>query len=136
MVQSLVPNLMVSNVASSARFYLEILGMPLQMAVVSGSQENVSELVEGKDLQFALLGSPNPVLMLQSQASLTEELPHFSQYVNKGGTFTLYFKVNDFEATYTKVPKEFILKDKHVTWYGANEFYMKDLDGYTLAISG
>lgn len=135
MIQSITPNLMVENVVVSARFYQDVLGISLLMGVVEGGSQVVHALPQDQVLQFAMLGSTVPLLMLQSRSSLVEELPQFGLYAANGGSFTLYFKTDDLEALYAQVDRSLVVKDRYTTWYGAQEFYMVDPDGYTLAIS-
>lgn len=135
MIQSATPNLMVENVVASARFYQEMLDMAFLMGVLEGGSQVVNALPQDQDLQFAMMGATAPLLMLQSRRSLVDELPHLAQYPVNGGSFTLYFKTDDLEALYAKIDKKLLIKERFTTWYGALEFYMKDPDGYTLAIS-
>ncbi|MCL5279475.1 MAG: hypothetical protein M1376_06175 [Planctomycetes bacterium] len=70
--------------------------------------------------------------MLQSQKSLSGGLPEFRKRP-VGGAVTLYIQVASARELYEQVKDRVtILKDLHTTFYGAEEFYVRDGHGYVL----
>ncbi|KKU10029.1 MAG: hypothetical protein UX14_C0028G0012, partial [Parcubacteria group bacterium GW2011_GWF1_45_5] len=50
-----------------------------------------------------------------------------------GGTFTMYISMQDVKTFYGKIKdKVEIIKNIHKTFYGADEFVIKDLNGYII----
>ncbi len=81
---------------------------------------------------WAMIKKDDVEIMLQRKDSLVEELPEFKE-LKIGGTFTLYVSMQDAKSFYDKVKgKVEIVKDIHKTFYGMDEFVIKDLNGYVI----
>ena len=64
--------------------------------------------------------------------SFIKELPELKG-LKTGGTSTLYISVKDVKTLYEKLPKKVeIVKKIHKTFYGSDEFMIKDLNGYII----
>jgi uncharacterized glyoxalase superfamily protein PhnB len=136
MFKKITTNLMVGNVNETSDFYERVLGFRLVMGVPEGSQQIVTTRDNSAPLAFAILQRDEAELMLQSQKSLTGELPEFRKR-SVGGAITLYIQVANARELYDRIRGQVtILKDLHTTFYGAEEFYIRDGNGYVLTFAG
>ncbi|HUS72520.1 MAG TPA: hypothetical protein VMY06_05585, partial [Sedimentisphaerales bacterium] len=54
-----------------------------------------------------------------------------------GGSLTFYIEVQDVKGLYAKLKdKVTIVKDMRTTFYGKQEFYIRDCNGYILTFAG
>jgi uncharacterized glyoxalase superfamily protein PhnB len=120
---SLSPNIGVRNVNETVKFYTEQLGFQLIM----------SNPAEG-ELLWAMVGAGDVTMMFQEQNSLIEEYPELK---NRGdGLLTFYVKVTGLIPLYKKLEgTDMIVKPLGKTFYGANEFAIRDNNGYVLTIT-
>lgn len=120
---SLTPNIGVKNVNDTVKFYTEKLGFQL---IMSNPQEGT--------LLWAMLSNGPVSLMFQENASLIEEYPELK---NSGkGLLTFYVKVQGLTALYDKLKgTDMIVKELARTFYGANEFAIRDNNGYVLTLT-
>ncbi|QQS20603.1 MAG: bleomycin resistance family protein [Candidatus Moraniibacteriota bacterium] len=73
--------------------------------------------------------------MFQLRASLEEETA-ILKGVPIGGSFTLYIEVEDIQELHNNLKdKTEIVQKMHTTFYGSQEFAIKDCNGYVLAFS-
>ena len=136
MYSKLTTNMIVDNVNNSIDFYCNILELEFVMGVPENSQEIVTIRQNTQPLCFALLKSGNVDMMFQSKKSVISEFPEFDG-MNAGGPMTLYFDVEDVKQLYDNLKdKVKIIKDLHPTFYGKQEFYIKDCNGYFLTFAG
>jgi uncharacterized glyoxalase superfamily protein PhnB len=136
MYDKLTPNIIVGNVNETLDFYEQVLGFRLVMAVPENSQEVVTVRTAGTSLGFALIQRDTVELMLQSQASFSRELPAGGAPA-VGGSFSLYLQVSDVEQLQERMrDKVTVVKPLHRTFYGAQEFWIRDGNGCILAFAG
>ncbi len=136
MLSKITTNLVVPSVDDALDFYERILGFGLVMGVPAGSQEIVTARVGDTPLAFAVIKCDDVEIMLQSQESLSQELPGLKGQ-SIGGSVTLYIRVADARKLYYNIHRKVtILKDLHTTFYGAEEFYIRDCNGYVLTFAG
>lgn len=120
----LTPNVMVEDVNATIEFYTTVLGFALVVSVPETGKFN-----------WALLKSGEAEIMLQTRASLGEELPLFAE-LPIGGALTFYIHTDNVQALREKVQgKAKIVQDLHTTFYGATEFALQDCNGYILAFA-
>lgn len=125
-LQSLTPNIMVADVNATVNYYKTKLGFETVMVV----DEKKGDGTSGVPFVWAMLKKDNVEIMLQREDSLIEELPEFKG-LEIGGTFTLYIRMQDVKSFYNKIKNKVkIKKDIHKTFYGADEFVIKDINGY------
>jgi uncharacterized glyoxalase superfamily protein PhnB len=135
MFRKITTNLMVGNVNEALAFYEGVLGFRLVMGVPEGSRQIVTTCDGDTPLGFAILQRDEVELMLQSQKSLAGELPEFKKRP-VGGAITLYIQVASARELYEQIKDRVtILKDLHMTFYGAEEFYIRDGNGYVLTFA-
>lgn len=124
MLKKLTPNLMVEDVARTLNFYREVLGF-----------EVVMTLPEQAPFDFAIMKRDGVELMFQSRTSLSENVPALAG-IPIGASQTLYIEVTGLDALYPQLRDRVeIVVDLHTTFYGTQEFYFRDLNGYILSFS-
>jgi uncharacterized glyoxalase superfamily protein PhnB len=135
MFSKITTNLMVGDGNEALAFYEGIPGFRLVMGVPEGSQQIVTTRDDHTPLGFAIVKRDEVELMLQSQQSLAAELPEFRRR-SVGGAITLYIQVANARELYEQVKDRVtICKDLHTTFYGAEEFYIRDGNGYVLTFA-
>ena len=124
MLKKLTPNLMVEDVTRTLEFYRALLGFKI-----------VTTLPDQEPLDFAIVQRDGVELMFQSRPSLSENVPALSG-VPIGASQTFYIEVEGvrdlYQALHDKVE---IVVDFHTTFYGTQEFYFRDINGYILSFS-
>lgn len=124
MLKKLTPNLMVENVAETLAFYRDILGF-----------EIVTTLPEQEPFDFAIVHRDGVELMFQSRLSLSENVPALTGSAI-GASQTFYIEVEGIRDLYESLREKVeIVVDFHTTFYGTQEFYFRDLNGYILSFS-
>jgi uncharacterized glyoxalase superfamily protein PhnB len=124
MLKKLTPNLMVEDVARTLAFYRETLGF-----------EVLTTLPEQEPFAFAIVQRDGVELMFQSRLSLSDNVPALTG-VPIGASQTFYIEVTGIRDLYeTLRDKVEIVVDFHDTFYGTQEFYFRDINGYILSFS-
>ena len=124
MLKKLTPNLMVEDVQKTLSFYRDVLGFEVTMT-----------LPDSAPFDFAIVRRDGVELMFQSRASLSENVPALTGSPI-GASQTLYIEVTDLQDLYEQLHDrvEFVV-DLHTTFYGTQEFYFRDINGYILSFS-
>ena len=131
-MKRLTPNLMVDDVQQTVDFYCNTLGFEFIGGVPEGTQEFILKPDPSKALAFAILQQGPVQMMFQSRTSLSAELPMFAQKAI-GASATIYIEVDNAQELYAQIEDKITLvKPLHTTFYGMNEFYVKDINGYVL----
>lgn len=128
----IIPNLLVTDMRRSLAFYRDVLGM--RVAVMVGADRNVLADGAGADAVFATLEDGEGQLMLQTAASLAEDLPVFVTDQRPQASGTIYFRGIDPDGVAGKVTPEQVVKGPLVQWYGMRELYLRDPDGYIICL--
>ena len=122
--QSLVPNLMAADVNKTAAFYEKVLGFNVVMSVPEAGQWD-----------WVMLKREDTTIMFQSRTSIEADLTSFGNQPI-GGTLSFYIKVSNVRALFEYLKENVtIVKPLKVSFYGATEFVIQDLDGYYLMFS-
>lgn len=135
MTATLTPNLMTDDVNASVAFYGENLGFKFQLGVPFDSETPVDESLAGTPLQWAMMDLDGAKLMFQARASLAQEYPPMQEVeISPGGT--LYLEVEALDPLLRRLHDrvEIVLPD-HVTFYGMREAWIRDNNGYLLALA-
>ena len=124
-LKSLIPNLMVKDMSETITFYTKVLGFEIILAYPK----------EG-NYEWAYLRKGDANLMFQASKTLKAEFPELNTY-NEGGALTLFIQMENVKDLYESiVDKSSIIRPYSVTSYnGANEFVLKDLNGFILHFS-
>lgn len=130
-MKKLTPNIMVKNVNKTIDYYKHNLQFVFVMGVDENKEVKMGD-IGNSTLTWAMLKNDDVEIMLQREDSLIEELPEFKK-IRIGGTFTLYISMQDTKGFYDKIKdKVDIVKNMHKTFYGADEFVIRDLNGYII----
>ena len=125
MYKTMTANLMVESVDETAEFYCRALGFSILTSVPKN---------DGK-LQFAILTKDSLSVMIQDRENLIGEYPVLSTPKVKPSV-TLYITIDNFAELYEELKcKCDIICDVHTTFYGVNEFAIKDNNGYVLTFA-
>lgn len=134
-LKKLTTNMMVRDVNSTIEFYSNALGFEVVMVVPENSQEVLTAIPKDRVLIYALMKCGNVEIMFQARRSLIEDLPLFKD-TEIGASLTFYIEVEDIKGWYEKLKNNItIVKDIHTTFYGMQEFYVRDCNGYILAFA-
>jgi len=124
MLKKLTPNLMVEDVARTLAFYRDILGF-----------EAVMTLPETAPFDFAIVRRDHVELMFQSRQSLSENVPALAGSAI-GASQTFYIEITGLTDLYQQLQDKLeIVVDLHTTFYGTQEVYFRDINGYILSFS-
>jgi uncharacterized glyoxalase superfamily protein PhnB len=122
-MESLTVNFFVRDINKSIAFYKH-LGFEVTMTVP-----------EQGDLVWAMLINGGVTIMLQTFASMGDELPDIDR-TKSGGTLLLYIKLKNIRTFFEQIKdKTEVVKGLEKTFYGATEFTIKDIDGYHLTFA-
>lgn len=136
MYQKMSPNLMVRDVNTSVRFYVECLGFEFVMSVPVDSTDIMMEWMPDQPLAYAMVRAGDVEIMFQEEKSLKSMVACLESTPVGSASLTLYFYVQDVERLRTNLPSSAnIVRDLHQTFYGMREFYVQDPNGYTLGFA-
>lgn len=131
-MKKLTPNQMVEDVNKTMDFYGNILGFDFIMGVPEEKTEVLMENPHNKKLIYSLMKNGNIEMSFQKRESLSEDIPFFKD-VKIGASSTFYFEVDNINEMHGKLKDRVnIVKELHTTWYGMQEFYIEDCNGYIL----
>ena len=124
MLKKLTPNLMVEDVGWTLDFYRETMGF-----------EILNTLPKQAPFDFAIVQRDGVELMFQSRLSLSENVPALTGSPI-GASQTFYIEVTGIRDLYESLrDKVEIVVDFHTTFYGTQEFYFRDINGYIISFS-
>jgi uncharacterized glyoxalase superfamily protein PhnB len=124
MLNKLTPNLMVEDVRHTLAFYQDILGFVVIM-----------RLPETAPFDFAIVRRDGVELMFQSRRSLSENVPVLTN-TPIGASQTFYIEVTGIAELYQQLRNKVeIVVDLHTTFYGTQEVYFRDINGYIFSFS-
>lgn len=133
-MKRLTPNMAVKNVRETVEYYVKYFGFTIAMAVSEDKSAIGDTLVEDKEYVWANIMHGEVGFMFQRADILREDIGDF--FSNLGASSTYYIEVEDVDALYAQVKDQVeILKPIEDVWYGAREFYVRDLNGYVLGFS-
>lgn len=122
-MESLSPNIYVSDVTNTIQFYRK-LGFRPTMTVPEEAEEPV----------WAMMQNGNVTIMFESFKSIEGQLPEISR--QPGGSLLLYIKVHDIGTLFESLKDQVtVLKSPHKTFYGATEFMIQDCNGFVLTFA-
>ena len=124
MLKKLTPNLMVEDVQKTLTFYRDVLGF-----------EAIMTLPDTAPFDFSIVKRDGVELMFQSRRSLSENVPALTGS-SLGASQTFYIEVAGLDDLYEQLRDRVeIVVDLHTTFYGTQEFYFRDINGYILSFS-
>lgn len=136
MYKKLTTNMVVEDVNSTVDFYKDVLGFEFVIGVPENSQDIVTHRQKGQKLCFAVMKYASIEMMFQTKESLAKEMPEFGK-MDIGGSVTFYIDVDDVKELYEKLKdKVTIVLEPEAKFYGKQEFYIRDCNGYILGFAG
>jgi uncharacterized glyoxalase superfamily protein PhnB len=124
MFNKLTPNLMVEDVQQTLAFYRDTLGFDV-----------LTTVPDDPPFDFAIVRRDDVELMFQSRPSLSENVPALTGRLI-GASQTFYIEVSGVRQLYEQLKDRVeIVVDLHNTFYGTQEFYFRDNNGYILSFS-
>jgi uncharacterized glyoxalase superfamily protein PhnB len=129
--KKLTPDLMVSDVAKTVKFYTEKLGFKIAMLVSENEKTVETGLVNGKEYVYAMVSRDEVFVMFMRKDAYAQDVPELKD-TNIGASATFYCDVDDVDSLRDFFNKNGvdIIKDIFTTWYGMREFYIRDCNGY------
>lgn len=129
------PNFEVTDIKKTTAFYTENLGFNLIMAVPE-SQDGIDQtFLENKEYVYALVQRDNVEFMFQRSDTFKNDVV-FSKGLAIGATVSFYMEIEGINEFYLALKhKNLQLTELKTTWYGMQEFYLKDLNGYILGFA-
>lgn len=132
-MKRLTPNMAVENVEKSVKFYTEILGFKVVLAVSEDKSYIGDEIKDGISCVWANVMFGEVGFMFQREDSFEADIAPVRDI---GASASFYIEVENIEALYSSIKgKVEIIKELNTVWYGAKEFYIKDINGYILGFS-
>ncbi len=134
-IRKLSPNFEVTNIKKTVEFYKENFGFKLIMAVPESKDGIEQALSNNKEYLYAMMQKDNVEFMFQRSDSFKEDLI-FAKDFNMGATVSFYMEVDGLRAFYEVLKnKNLQITELKTTWYGMQEFYVKDLNGYIIGFA-
>lgn len=121
MTTTLTPNLIVENIEAQLPFWVERLGFTKTVEVPHGS-----------GLGFVILVKDGAEVMLQTRASLTDDVAPLAGGAHRT---TLYVRVPDLDAIRTALEGWPQVVPERTTFYGAREIIVRDPAGNAVFFS-
>jgi lactoylglutathione lyase len=120
----LTPNLLVSSVARSLDFYVDVLGFDRGMTVPGQAPFRFAQETAG------------PVeIFLNDASTVAKESPQLAGQAFGGGN-TMFIEVEGIDALHEAIaPKTKIVMPLVTQWYGMREFAIEDPDGYVMTFA-
>ncbi len=134
-VNKLTPNFEVRDVKETVNFYTSVLGFSLVMAVPL-TQDGIDQAFAlGKEYVYALVSKDNVEFMFQRSDSFKEDVKLASDKP-MGASVTFYMEIEGLSSFYNQIKdKVSDITEPKLAWYGMNEFYIKDPNGYILGFA-
>lgn len=134
-ISKLSPNFEVTDIRKTVAFYAENFGFNLIIAVPE-TQDGIDQtFAENKEYVYAMIQKDNVEFMFQRSDTFKNDVI-FSKGKNIGATVSFYMDVVDIKELYLNLKrKKLELTELKTTWYGMQEFYVKDLNGYILGFA-
>ena len=134
-LKKLAPNFAVQDIEKTVAFYRDVLGFKLEMAVPEDKSGVEQELGEKKKYIYAMMSRDGVGVMFQRTDSIGEDVPPLKG-VPIGASVSFYIEVEDINALYQEMKsKAEVVKELETVWYGMQEFYVKDCNGYILGFA-
>ena len=128
----LTPNFSVRDVGESVKFYQDMLGFKLEMAVQDGTTAIENKISNGHEYAYAMVSRDDVFVMFVKSDNLKKDIPALKDR-QQGASVLFYVDVEDIDEVYKNLKTHTeIAKELETTWYGMREFYVRDCNGYVL----
>lgn len=131
----LTPNFEVADIKKTVAFYSENFAFNLMMAVPE-TQDGVEQtLSENKEYVYAMMQKDNVELMFQRSDTFKHDVI-FSKGFPIGASVSFYMEIEGIKEFYENIKSKGLqATELRTTWYGMQEFYLKDINGYILGFA-
>ncbi|HAY3535253.1 VOC family protein [Elizabethkingia anophelis] len=134
-VTKLTPNFEVTDIKQTVAYYAENFGFRLVICVPETQDGIDQSLAEGKTYVYAMMQKDNVEIFFQRTDTFKEDVV-FSQGLPIGASVSFYMDIEGIREFYQEMRKRNLeITDLKTTWYGMQEFYLKDLNGYILGFA-
>ena len=134
-INTLTPNLAVTDIRQTVQFYKKNLDFELVMAVPETQDGVDQQLLDGKEYVYAMMKKDNTELMFQRIDTLKQDISIFDSD-SIGASVSLYIQGKGIDELYEDLKNRHIqISEMRLTWYGLKEFYMKDNNDYILGFA-
>jgi uncharacterized glyoxalase superfamily protein PhnB len=134
-ISKLSPNFEVSDIRKTVAFYTENFGFKLVMAVPATQDGIEQTLSENREYVYAMMQNGAVEFMFQRSDTFKNDV-EFSKELNIGASVSFYMEIESIQAFYEKLKnKNLQITELKATWYGMQEFYVKDNNGYILGFA-
>lgn len=133
--KKLTPNFEVSNVKQTVDFYSRHLGFKLVMTVPESQNRIEQSFTEEKEYVYAMIQKDDVEIFFQRTDSFKEDVI-FSKGLSIGASVSFYMDIEGIKEFHkTLEDKKLQITELKTTWYGMQEFYLKDVNGYILGFA-
>jgi len=135
-LNKLTPNFAVQDIEKTVEFYQDVLGFKLEMAVAEDKNGIETELNKNKRYVYAMMRRDGIEFMFQRTDSIGEDIPPLKG-MNQGASVSFYMEGEGIKALYQELKSKNVDIEKKLgtAWYGMEEFYIKDCNGYILGFA-
>lgn len=134
-ITKLTPNFEVADVEKSVAYYIDHFDFKLVMAVPITQDMIETSFSQDKDYVYAMIEKDKVQIFFQRTDSFKEDVV-FARDLPIGASVSFYMDIDGIKDFHEKMKgKNLQVTDIKTTWYGMNEFYLKDLNGYILGFA-
>jgi uncharacterized glyoxalase superfamily protein PhnB len=134
-VNKLTPNFEVKDIKETVEFYESVLGFSLVMAVPDTQDGIEQSFAEGKEYVYALVSKDNVEMMFQRTDTFKKDLK-IAKDLSIGASVSFYMEIEGLNSFYNEIKNKVKeITEPKLAWYGMNEFYTKDPNGYILGFA-
>ncbi|SUJ18091.1 Glyoxalase-like domain [Sphingobacterium spiritivorum] len=134
-ISKLSPNFEVTDIRNTVGFYTENFGFNLIMAVPETQDGIDPAFIDKKQYVYAMVQKDSIEFMFQRSDTFKHDVI-FSREQNIGATVSFYMEIEGIKGFYENLKsKKLEMTELKTTWYGMQEFYVKDLNGYILGFA-
>lgn len=138
-VNAIHSNLQTQDVTATTKFYVEHFGFTIQYLVPKGNRDGsayFTELEDGTEYDYVGLQHGDVSLAFQRAGSLHEDAPELAMFSTPAMSGSLYILVDSVETVLESIQGVLpILRHNTTTWYGMEEVYLQDNNGYLLCFA-
>lgn len=134
-IAKLTPNFEVADVRQTVAYYEENFGFRLVMCVPDTQDGIDPSFAAGKQYVYAMVQNGNVEIFFQRTDTFKEDVLH-SKGLPIGASVSFYMEIEGIQSFHRKMKdKNMQVTDLKTTWYGMQECYLKDLNGYILGFA-
>ena len=131
----LTPNFEVKDIRKTVAFYQSILGFTLVMAVPDTQDGIEQSFVDDKEYVYALVSKDNVEMMFQRTESFKRDVL-FAKDLSMSASVSFYMEIEGIDTFYEQIKNKGLHPTELKTaWYGMQEFYLTDNNGYILGFA-